>query len=1127
MAAAVGSEDNLRALEGLMNEFFLPATSNERKKSIEELLNNFSQQKDSWQYCLMFIEQTSNEYVLMYALSVLETLINKQWHGMPTDSKKVIRESIVNYLIKTHTRLPVFLVNKMAKLNVDIARNDWPHFYHDFLSNVLQLMQESPSLGVTFLQMTSEEMANPREDLSITRKLELQQLLLDSMPKILSSLCNVLDGVLQKHRLLLASTPPPSPTGQSISTPEHTGASFQTTNIFQSPAYKPSSSSLMPFDKSSHSLCFQTLTCLGHLFSWIPLSTMITSHLLNTVFSFAAFGCETRRVVSTDCQGQSLGMLAMCCINELLNKNCVPADFESFLLTLFQQTFYLLKKLTKSADNKLSLLDDSFLDKFTEFVRLFVNNHLRRFESNPNFPVLEFLSLLFEYTFKQTSTEEFYSCLNIWQIFIDYIRSKSLERTCKDTSLERYQDGILALVKELLRKMQYNHNMEQLESLDDDSLDDDGMTEMQLFISHCNDTIAPIAELMLDEVSQQIDELFEQNVSVYLKMDAFLSDSSQHSPEVITKVHCCLRDLCTALQTSARMVTYYCGASFEAKFAEAERLTKRLTDIVVYNEKTKLYKSSQVIEAVKKLTPDFIDVYAHALAALKSYTHWIAQYYLESYHKTPAREKCAELITTIVTAILPTVDHLAPGKILEWTVQLIASILTTVRPVYLYDVPCVQELYRKISQGYSSSLPIKVSTMLCNALSSYLILRWPALPDIEQKWDLRSANHVTFINSLHSQFLFLRDVPDLTSLSSTPSQAKSLIISNLTSLRDLILFIQEEPKKTKDLMYTSTKPYIELTLRLFAVFISESDILEKIVDFFLVLLKCLRVQMGVSVTEQTVESFLNLFTKERISEILSEENQTGYRVIESFLKMLELIVQEKHRTFKALLPKIISICMDHVYPLVAPKASPEIKMPLYELIHELLDSNWKYFYESSVIKTFGTVNPSEPLSHQQEFVSILSSYGQSFLQPDISIFKHNLESLEKLNNKWKLYHKTIFLEMMMSQFLNVLLQALVVKSHDLLQDDIIHAIYNMAYVDFGMFYNKFIPAFLKEVGTIDLHQKETLRQNLSPQHKDLPTFASSMQRMVNDLRYYTIVNASLPPGTIDLSQKEPEPISEY
>lgn len=71
----------------------------------------------------------------------------------------------------------------------------------------------------------------------------------------------------------------------------------------------------------------------------------------------------------------------------------------------------------------------------------------------------------------------------------------------------------------------------------------------------------------------------------------------------------------------------------------------------------------------------------------------------------------------------------------------------------------------------------------------------------------------------------------------------------------------------------------------------------------------------------------------------------------------------------------------------------------------------------------------------------------------------------------------------MSQFLNVLLQALVVKSHDLLQEDIIAAVYNMASVDFSMFYKTFVPNFLKEVNTIDYHQKQTLSGNLNLDHK--------------------------------------------
>lgn len=58
---------------------------------------------------------------------------------MTTESKKIIRESIVEHLVKAHTQLPGFIVNKMSKLNVDIARHDWPHFYHDFLSNILEV----------------------------------------------------------------------------------------------------------------------------------------------------------------------------------------------------------------------------------------------------------------------------------------------------------------------------------------------------------------------------------------------------------------------------------------------------------------------------------------------------------------------------------------------------------------------------------------------------------------------------------------------------------------------------------------------------------------------------------------------------------------------------------------------------------------------------------------------------------------------------------------------------------------------------------------------------------------------------------------------------------------------------
>lgn len=131
-------------------------------------------------------------------------------------------------------------------------------------------------------------------------------------------------------------------------------------------------------DPESSTLCLLTLECLAHLFSWIPLSSSITPALLASIFHFARFGCQLPiktkapptsngdpapgSIFANGSQGRTghtvdhakraqLGIMAMSCINELMCKNCVPLDFEEFLLRMFQQTFYLLQRLTNSHTN--------------------------------------------------------------------------------------------------------------------------------------------------------------------------------------------------------------------------------------------------------------------------------------------------------------------------------------------------------------------------------------------------------------------------------------------------------------------------------------------------------------------------------------------------------------------------------------------------------------------------------------------------------------------------------------------------------------------------------------------------------------------------------------------------------
>lgn len=71
----------------------------------------------------------------------------------------------------------------------------------------------------------------------------------------------------------------------------------------------------------------------------------------------------------------------------------------------------------------------------------------------------------------------------------------------------------------------------------------------------------------------------------------------------------------------------------------------------------------------------------------------------------------------------------------------------------------------------------------------------------------------------------------------------------------------------------------------------------------------------------------------------------------------------------------------------------------------------------------------------------------------------------------------IFRERMADQFMLVLLQTLLVRSHQLLQEEIGLTLYNMAAVNFDHFYAHFLPHFLQSCESLDSSQKAALAAN--------------------------------------------------
>ncbi|XP_068003431.1 exportin-6 isoform X2 [Melanerpes formicivorus] len=1134
-------EASLRALESLMTEFFHNCTSNERKREIEELLNNFAQQIGAWRFCLYFLSSTRNDYVMMYSLTVFENLINKMWLGVPSQDKMEIRSCLPKLLLAQHKTLPYFIRNKLCKVIVDIGRQDWPMFYHDFFTNILQLIQSPATtpLGLIMLKTTSEELACPREDLCVARKEELRKLLLEQVQTVLGLLTGILESIWDKHSVT-AATPPPSPTsgesGELLS------------GLLQSPgAAKLLSQPVPALEGESEQVCSLALECLAHLFSWIPLSSSITPSLLTAVFHFARFGCAARGRKPRAPNGPAappaperarLGVLAMACVNELMAKNCVPLEFEEYLLRVFQHAFYLLQKITRehnahSVRSRLEELDESYIEKFTDFLRLFVSVHLRRIEAYSQFPVVEFLALLFKYTFHQPTHEGYFSCLDIWTLFLDYLTSKIKSRLAdREAVLSRYEDALVLLLTEVLNRIQFRYNQAQLEELDDETLDDD-QTEWQRYLRQSLEVVAKVMELLPTHAFSTLFPVLQENLEVYLGLQQFVVTSGTGPRLNITaendcrRLHCSLRDLSSLLQAVGRLAEYFTGDVFAARFNDALTVVERLVKVTLYGSQIKLYNIETAVPSVLK--PDLIDVHAQSLAALQAYAHWLAQFYGEVQRHSP--QQFVSLISTTLEAITPLISCKVQEKLLLSACHLLVSLATTVRPVFLISIPALQKLFTRVTEPSAQRLPDKAQVLVCRALSNLLLLPWPNLPESEQQWAERSTNHASLISALTRDYRQLKPAASLHHRKLQLEDTKVLIQQTLAVLQDIVQSVSGEATRSRQICYQSLQESVQVSLALFPAFIHQSDVTDEMLSFFLTLFQGLRVQMGVSFTEQIIQTFLNMFTREQLAESILHEGSTGCRVVEKFLKILQVVVQEPGQVLKPFLPSVISLCMEQVYPIIAERSSPDVKAELFELLFRVLHHNWRYFFKSSVLASVQRSLPEEPMENEAQFSAIMQAFGQSFLQPDIHLFKQNLFYLETLNTKQKLYHKgpllgwegpdcapalqKIFRTTMLFQFINVLLQVLVHKSHDLLQEEIGIATYNMASVDFDGFYSAFLPEFLASCDGVDSNQKNVLGRNFK-MDRDLPSFTQSVHRLVNDLRYYRLCNHSLPPGTVKL-----------
>src|SRR5207245_683426 len=119
----------------------------------------------------------------------------------------------------------------------------------------------------------------------------------------------------------------------------------------------------------------------------------------------------------------------------------------------------------------------------------------------------------------------------------------------------------------------------------------------------------------------------------------------------------------------------------------------------------------------------------------------------------------------------------------------------------------------------------------------------------------------------------------------------------------------------------------------------------------------------------------------------------------------------------------------------------------------------------------------------------------------------NLHTLTFLNEKHNLYQKLSTRQIILQQFITVLLQVLIQKSHDLLRDDIVRVVHEMSTIQSVQFQKSFLPEFLhtnfpgqtieqrnhliSKFGTTD-NIAETAAVSENNFQIDLPTFTNTI-----------------------------------
>ncbi|KJA20251.1 hypothetical protein HYPSUDRAFT_203952 [Hypholoma sublateritium FD-334 SS-4] len=200
---------------GLMDEVVMAfyTGAGAKQQMAQQILTQFQEHPDSWTRVPDILEKSSFPQAKYIGLQILEKLITTKWKTLPDGQRQGIRNFVVGITVKVASDEVAFrkektYVNKLNLALVQILKQEWPHNWPTFISELVESSKTNLSLcenNMVILKLLSEEIFDfSAENMTQTKIKHLKNQMCGEFSEIFKLCSEVLEEA-QKVSLIKAT----------------------------------------------------------------------------------------------------------------------------------------------------------------------------------------------------------------------------------------------------------------------------------------------------------------------------------------------------------------------------------------------------------------------------------------------------------------------------------------------------------------------------------------------------------------------------------------------------------------------------------------------------------------------------------------------------------------------------------------------------------------------------------------------------------------------------------------------------------------------------------------------------------------------------------------------------------